>query len=301
MIPRLFIFITSFLLAPLSYAVNIYVAPVKGTNVDSGQLKTVHELIKVQVRTSPHHDVVNQENEADFFIQTHLIKLETYSLSMTRWQGKQKIMQGQWTASSLAELESTIRVATQETLHSTSNAQDAVLFDNNKTMQQQAEDKKLKGSFERVEAVRQVSLGFGPSYFSNMNSPDQAIGFLVGYTWNIDQHFDLGLRSNFSISTLHSDAYLLGAQINTQYFFASRDISPYLGAGFGYGWASAHNGPSPLADDTSGGFALSVGGGVKFFRTSTVSFSVGAELMTLFDRNSLGAPSVFSIQVAFHY
>ncbi len=135
-----------------------------------------------------------------------------------------------------------------------------------------------------------------------MNSPDQALGFLLGYTWNIDQHFDLGLRSHFAISTENSDAYLLGAQINTQYFFASRDISPYLGAGFGYGFASAHNNSmAQLSDDTSSGFSMSVGGGIKFFRTSTVSFSVGGEWTILLDRNSLGAPSVFSIQIAFHY
>ncbi len=133
MISFIFLTLKVLFLNPL-WAINIYVAPVQGTGVDTQQLKTIRELIILQVKSSSQHDVVPVESEADYYLQAQLVKLETYSLSMTRWQGKEKIMQGQWNAATLTELESTLRVATDEVLTSSTNTQKAVLFDNQKTM-----------------------------------------------------------------------------------------------------------------------------------------------------------------------
>jgi opacity protein-like surface antigen len=176
----------------------------------------------------------------------------------------------------------------------------AILFDDNKSIGQQAHEKNLRTSNERVEAIRQVMIGFGPAYFSQMNASHVGLGFQAGYIWNIDDHFDLGLQSDFAISTDHTDAYMFNGKIITNYHFLTQNISPYVGAGFGYGWASIHKGPSIL-DDKASGFALSLQAGVKFFRTSTVNFSLSGEFTTLFDSSTLGQPGVFMLKAAIYY
>ena len=184
----------------------------------------------------------------------------------------------------------------------TNNDKPAVLFEKGKekSLGEQAAEKRQRSNFERVEARRQVLIGFGPAYFSKMNTSKTGIGFQAGYIWNIDDHFDLGLQSDFAISTEHSDAYLFGGKILTNYHFSSNDISPFIGAGFGYGWASVHD-TGNIDDDGAGGFALGLQGGVKFFRTSSVNLSVSGEYTTIFDKSSLGNPQAFMLKVALLY
>lgn len=297
-------FMLSFLVlfaAQSALAISVYVSPVQGNNLPPDQLDSVREFIRVQIENSEQHDVVDQETDADFVIKSQLVKLENYQLSMSRWQGKEKLMQGQWTAATLGALEGVIKNATPEVLHTSLKGQKAVLFDNSKSLGEQAEEKKQRSQFERIQATRQVSLGLGPSYFSRMNSEHQAITFLLGYTWGIDEHFDLGVKSQFAMSTMYPEAYVLGGQIHTNYFFATKDISPFIGTGFGYSYSSAYNPNNRYQDERAAGFTLSGAAGVKFFRTSSVSFSVGAEITTIFDKNSLGQPSIFSLIVQLHF
>ena len=296
------VFLFSSFLASQAWASNIYVAPVQGSNISNEKLETLRELIKIQVQDYPQHRLVNTLDKAEFFVQTKLIKFDTYTLSMSRWKGNSKVSTGQWNSPDLASLEPMVQKAVAQILENgEENQQKAILFDNKKSLGEQAEEKKKRSNFERVEAKKQVVIGFGPTYFSNMNSPGTAIGFLAGFVWNIDDHFDLGLQSDFAISTDHSDAHIFNGKIVANYFFASRDISPFIGAGFGYGWASAHDGNNSIKDDTAGGFGMSLQAGVKFFRTSTVNFGVSGEYSTIFNENSLGNPSAFLVRVALYY
>ena len=221
---------------------------------------------------------------------------------MTKWKGNQKVSTGQWKANGLSDLETQISAAVTDILNSKENKKQAVLYENKKSLGQQAAEKKQRTSFERVPARRQVLIAFGPAYFSNMNSAGTALGFQAGYVWNIDDHFDLGLKTDFAISTEHSDAYLVSGKIFTNYFFSSNDISPFVGAGFGYGWASVHdNNINTISDDSAGGFALGLQAGVKFFRTSTVNLAVAGEYTQIFDNTSLGNPRAFMLKVALLY
>ncbi len=281
---------------------NIYVAPVQGTNISQGETKTLRELIKAEVQSQSNFQLVDVLDQADFYIQTKVIKFDSYNISMVRWQGNKKVSTGQWRATDSADLEKQLATAVGEILNSETSSGTAVLFEDKKSLGEQAAEKKSKQNNERVPARRQVLVGFGPAYFNNMNTSQAGIGFQAGYLWSIDDHFDLGLQSDFAISTEHTDAYMLSGRILTNYYFSSNDISPYIGAGFGYGWASVHDSDTTLiSDDAAGGFALSLQGGIKFFRTSTVNFAVGGEYTHIFDKSSLGAPGVFLVKVALLY
>jgi len=169
-----------------------------------------------------------------------------------------------------------------------------------KTLGEQAQDKMAHSSNARVPTRRQVHLGFGPSYFSNMNSGNAGLGFSAGYNWIVDDQFELGLQSELAFSTEAVRAYNLGARIVTNYYFLAQDISPFVGAGFGYGWGKARSGPD-ITDTTSSGFSLTAQAGVKFFRTADVNMAISSAFTTIFDQNSIGQPGVFSLQVGLFY
>lgn len=295
--------IITFLFSSISLAANIYVAPIQGTNVNKSELTTVRELIKVQVQNEQNHQTVNSLEKADYFIQTKLIKFNAFTLSMTKWQGNKKLNSGQWKAKDLSELENIIGTAVKSITDSdqqNSNGS-AILFPNNQnSMSKEAEEKRQRSQFEKVQADKQVMIGFGPAYFANMNTSGAGLGFQAGFTWNVDEHFDLALQSDFALSTENSDAFALNGKILTNYFFAAKDISPFIGAGFGYGWASIHKDAS-ITDDSAGGFALSGQAGIKFFRTSTVNFAISAEYTNIFDKTNLGNPGLFILKVALFY
>ena len=299
----LFSIILSVFFTTTAFASNIYVSPVVGSNVPKEKLDTLWELVKVQVQDYPQHRLVNRLDQAEYFIKTKLIKFDSYTLSMSRWKDNKKVSTGQWKAKDLSELESLVQKGVAQIIESgDENKSKAVLFENKKTLSEQAAEKKQRASFERVESQRQMAIGFGPSYFSNMNSPGTALGLMAGFIWNIDDHFDLGLQSDFAISTEHSDAHMFGGKLVANYFFAAKDISPFVGAGFGYAWAHAHeNLNSPITDESASGFAMSLQGGVKFFRTSDVNFGITGEYNTIFNANTLGNPSSFTIRVALYY
>lgn len=285
-----------------AFADTIYVAPVQGTNVTEQQTKTLRELIKVEVQNDSKHNVVDSLDQAQYFIQTKVIKFNNFTLSITKWQGNKKVSTGQWKANSLADFESQISTAVPEVLNTENNSKKAVLFENNKSLGEQAAEKKRKSNFERVEARRQVSIGFGPAYFTNMNSTGTGLGFQAGYVWNIDDHFDLGLSSDFAISTERSKSYLFTGKIFTNYYFNTNDISPFVGAGFGYGFASVDDANTGgLQDDSAAGFAMGLQAGVKFFRTSTVNFAISGEYTNIFDKSSLGQPGAFILRVSLLY
>ncbi len=168
------------------------------------------------------------------------------------------------------------------------------------TLGEQARDRIDNSSNVRVPTRRQVQLGFGPAYFANMNSGNAGLGFTAGYNWIINDQFELALQSEFALSTEPARAYTLGGRIVTNYYFLVQDISPFVGAGFGYGWGKARTG-SHVADSTSAGFALTAQAGVKFFRTSDVNMAVSAAYTTIFDQNSIGQPGVFSLQVGLFF
>lgn len=299
---RTSLFILSFFIIFQAQADNIYVAPVQGTNVSEKQTKTLRELVKVEVQNNQGHHLANSLEDADYFLQTKVIKFDNFTLSLTRWKGNDKVSTGQWKAQDLSELEKKVSVAVNEILNNSGSQQGAVLYKDKQSLGEKVAEKKQTASMERVEARRQVIVGFGPAYFSRMNSPSSAIGFQAGYVWNVDDHFDLGLQSDFDISTKDSDAYILSGKIITNYLFTTNDISPFIGAGFGYGWASIHNPASqPIGDDSAGGFAFSLQAGVKFFRTSNVNFMLSGEYSQILNKSAMGQPGVFLIKVALLY
>lgn len=294
----LFLFTSS-----LAFGESVYVSPVSGSNVSQKDLKTLRELIMLQVSGDSNHQLVNNLGNAQSTLQAKIVKFDSYTLSMARWQNNKKVNSGQWKAKDQAELEKIVATAVPEVLNTKANTQKAVLFENKKSLAQQADENRKNSNFETVKSRRQVMIGFGPAYFSNMNTSSSALGFEAAYNWIINDHFDLGLVSDFAISTDHSDAYAFIGKVTTNYHFATRDISPFLGGGFGYGWASVHDGGSQnnISDDTAGGFALSVQGGVKFFRTSDINFSVSAEYTSILDKSSLGNPGIFYLKAGLYF
>ena len=295
------VFILTLFLPISLFANNVYVAPVQGVNVPQKETDVIRELIKLEVEKDPDFQLTDRMDQASHYLKTKLLFYRTYSLSTSLWQGDRIVSQGQWKANTTQDVEAQLRVAVAETLKGKNQA-DGVVGNNSpsKSLGEQAAEKQQRANFQRVAALRQVLVGFGPAYFSKMNNSESGIGFTAGYVWNVDESFDLGLKTDFAFSTSDPDAYLAAAQIFTNYYFLPKDISPFVGAGFGYGFSSIDEAPG-ITDRDASGFVASAQAGVKFFRTSTVNLLVAGEYTQIFGDNSLGQPGVFLFRVGLLY
>jgi len=278
-------------------AESVYVAPIKGTGVAKSELEALRELIIANVQSGD-HSVVEGASQADATLQTKLIKFSSYTLTMTKWEGNSKVNSGQWKASNSAELEN----ATQKAVTKMMGGKRSMIKGNSTTLGEQVAMKQKNQTSQRVAANRQVLLGFGPSYFNNMNNPDTGLALLLGYYWNINDNVDLGLQTDVAFSTEESDTNMITAKIMANYFpVLWGDTSPYLGAGFGYGYASAHDGSTLVSDQRANGFAGSLQAGLKFFRTSSVNLGVGFDYTVIFDKTDFGNPSRLIFKVGLYY
>lgn len=315
--------------SPPSQADFIYVAPVQGVGVEATQLEALRELFKSHVDSSSHSttDVVQG---ADFTLQSKLVKVSGFNLTMTKMRGPEKIKSTSWRAENFPSLETMSRKAVLKTIaHSpleTKNGQaqkagelssgsvaagtalaelpespqaKGKVSSSKKTNSSSPRAKQRSGS-AKTQAPAQIRFGFGPSFFNNFNASTSGLTLLGGYYWNINNQIDLGVHGDFAISTEQTDVTLFTSRIMVNHFpVVLGDTSPYWGGGFGYGFASTHDeGPS----EKVGGFAGSLQAGAKFFRTSSVNLGVGLEWVTVFKRTeSYGIPSRFLFHVDVYF
>lgn len=279
----------------------MYVSPIQGTNLSDKETEALRELVKIEVQKNSGFRVVDKLDEANFYLQTKIIKFNTYNITMTRWQKNNEISRAQVKANNPRDLEAQLGVAVKKVLSTENSPGEAVPFyTQEKNLGEKALEKKQRNINDRVPARRQILIGFGPAYFSKMNSAKSNLGITAGTSWTIDDNWDLGLASDFAISTESTDAYMFTGKIFGNYFFASNDISPFIGLGFGYGWSKAKK-YNLNGDDSASGFAVSGQAGLKFFRTSTINLAVSGEYTQILDKNVLGNPGVFMLKVALLY
>ena len=155
--------------------------------------------------------------------------------------------------------------------------------------------------FSKNKPEKQIALGFGPSFFNQMNNSGAGLGFVGAYIWNISGYADMGLQTDLALSPKHLGTHIITGKVVVYGFFSPTDISPFLGGGFGYGYAQAHDPDNSLPQPQSNGFALSLKAGMKFFRSSTKNLGLELEYTLLADQNSIGSPGVLSIKLNFYY
>lgn len=152
-------------------------------------------------------------------------------------------------------------------------------------------DDKAKFS-TRYESKNSRTFFFGPAVGSNLNTTDMLYYLGGGYDWEVGSQGAVTAQLN---STFGGGAAFLSALIGGKYFLSDTDLSPMIRAGFGFGVADGKN------LDARGGFAGSLGAGLKFFRTSTVHLEIAVDHTFLFAQNQEGTPGVSSVTLAIFF
>jgi hypothetical protein len=268
-------------------AASYYVEPTEGVGTSTNQLQVTTELVKNAVSTTSGATLAPELSQADFSLRPKLMRLGSSSLlSVQKLKGKQVLHSAQLKVVRFDELDQivirTVRAAIEE---NTAEAAPRV---------QEVTRNEIR-SPNKVGARTFAGVGLGPSWLNAVNAPSSALGFTVFYGWDIQPQISLRLLWDRSfVSGSGNDASFDLLAIGMQYFFDDHDITPFAMGSFGYAFAERQGNDS----GTLSNFGGSIGGGVRFFRTSKVNVEVGLHYMLIAESFAAGTPNGLAARVA---
>lgn len=137
--------------------------------------------------------------------------------------------------------------------------------------------------------------GFGPGYFSNMNTRSLSADVATGVFWSLDPVFDLAATVNFGFSMEHNDVRFVSPQLKGRYMFSELPFTWYAGGGMGFGYGAAHDG------DSAKGFSLSLAIGYRAYRQARMQLSFEFEHQMILKESASGTPLLTSFKVGVHF
>lgn len=126
----------------------------------------------------------------------------------------------------------------------------------------------------RVNTLDLTSVAFGPAWASDINNDDLFYVLHIGRNWEVSTNAEIRLNFDGAFASKNEGNWLSGT-IGAGWLASVEDISPVLGAEFGYGYAHA-DGLTDPSGFVFGGFA-----GVRFFRTATAQMSLEGYFQTI--------------------
>lgn len=268
-------------------AASYYVEPATGVGTDQNQLQVATELVKNAVTTTSGATLASESAQAEFLLRPKLLRFGSSNLlSVQKLKGQQVIHSAQLKITRMDELDQvvirTVRAAIEEdTAEAAPRVQEVT---RNETR-----------APNKVGARTFAGVGLGPTWLNAVNAPSSALSFTAFYGWDIQPLISLRLLWDRSfVSGSGNDASFDLLAIGMQYFFSDRDIAPFAMASFGYAFVE-RQGSDP---GTLSNFGGSIGGGVRFFRTSKVNVEVGLHYLLIADAFPAGTPNGLAARVA---
>lgn len=273
-----------FLIVPtiaLSSTYNVQAPKLVGVDQKIGPVLT--ELLKSSLQNAGQ---IVADKETDYNLDSKLMKLESSYILSVRKSKSGKGTAKQIKTKSLDDLDKAVERVIK-----------AVVMD--KTVDQSITVKTVTDTDQgmlqkKIEPTRNWIFGIGPGWYRDMDTV-QAKSIVLGYAWGLDYNFDLLAKYEFSYADdnnldSRSDLALLGGS----YYLMDSKHAPYVTADFGFGTFKTET-----KDVT--GWGLGAGLGYKFFRTSTVNFSIEGKY-TIFDSKIEGErPSLYSIKASIYF
>lgn len=256
-------------------AQSVFVRTPLGDSETASNRATVFELIKAAVSGDSNYTLSSSAQGAQIQLAPKLLKLgSVYILSIDKVKGEQIVFTAKVNAASIEDLDAVSTRAVRSVLQEV-KVEDSAQIDD------VTEDEVTRGT-RRTKVVNQFKFAFGPVWGSNLNT--EKSGTMGSFVWvyGLDAQMEasMGLSLAGFDKAGESGATYLEGIAGFNYFLNKNKHAPFLI--FGLGWVSAV-GSSPgvsLLDkerrDGADGFAVKLGAGFKFYRTST--FSLGFEL-----------------------
>ncbi len=145
----------------------------------------------------------------------------------------------------------------------------------------------------RVEARNYTLFAFGPSNFSNMSQTYGAKSIMLGYLYEVNPYAAVTLKMEGGFQFEDKNESIIAGTLGGRGYFTPYDISPFLGADFGYGGAVSDDDDI----DNVAGWAAGVSGGVVFFRTASVQLQLFVRHLVIFSDNKEGQPGHSSLNL----
>lgn len=131
----------------------------------------------------------------------------------------------------------------------------------------------------RVNTLDLTSVSFGPGWASDINNDDLFYVVHLGRNWEVNTNAEIRLNFDGAFASKNEGNWLSGT-IGAGWIPSVEDISPVVGAEFGYGYAHA----DALSDPS--GFVVGAFAGVRFFRTATAQMSLEGYFQTILEDES---------------
>lgn len=131
----------------------------------------------------------------------------------------------------------------------------------------------------RVNTLDLTSVSFGPGWASDINNDDMFYVVHLGRNWEVNTNAEIRLSLDGAFASKNEGNWLSGT-IGAGWLPSVEDISPIVGAEFGYGYAHADD----ISDPS--GFVLGAYAGVRFFRTATAQMSLEGYVQTILEDES---------------
>lgn len=277
--------IATILFVNSAFAASYFVKDTAGSGVPDEKI-AVKELVSAAVSQVKGNTTTEKESGADFVLEPRLVRLgAAYILYVNKTKGGQTIFSQQSRANTFDDIDTVATRVVRAVITEVEVKQD-------KKVSEVTEDEVTRG-MRRREATRQWMLGFGPGWIGNVGESGSGVEWLISYLWGVSPETDIQLGIE-GLSIRDSVASISNLFLGVNYHLSQAETAPYLSASFGHGSASIDdNDPNTMTiglDDASG-FTLSVGGGVKFFRSSKVNLALGAKAVYLFDKGPYGNPT----------
>ena len=256
-----------------------------GPGIAESDLSTATELIRVSVGQSGSHHVSKDSSKADFILRPRLMKLgSAYIMTLEKLKGEEVVFSNQLKASQLDELDKITSRLTRSVIESLKSEKEAKVGE--------VTDEEAKQGSQRKPAIRGYYFGIGPVLLGNLGSSGLGYDLSGAYAWDVNQI----MVQIFTDLAFKGSASFLDIGIGGHYFLSDRDLAPYLAADFGYAGASVQN-----TLESSGGFALGFGAGFQLLRTSSIHLELGTRFTVLFNKNSIGNPTLLQLRLGLYF
>ncbi|MBL7715447.1 MAG: hypothetical protein JNL01_08240 [Bdellovibrionales bacterium] len=231
------------------------------------------------------HETTNNPSDADFEIQPRALKMgAAFVLTLEKIQGRQVVKSDQLKAQKLDEMDTLVARLTRAVVNGT-NAEE-----NQK--HKEISDEEITRTNRRLPARSVSYFEFGGGLASNWRPESVLPSFVMGRAWDLDKAI-LQIEAASSLSSVGS---FWVAGLGGRYLFSGQDVSPFLGANFGYGVVF----DSLLK--ASSGFALTGQAGIHLFRLSQTSMTLTLRYSTLLGTDrAAGAPGNFFLTLGLIY
>lgn len=279
-------------------AQSVFVNEVQGEDLDKGTLRSVFELVRSSVVQEKGYSLAADGKSAQLLLQPKLLKLgDSYFLSIDKLRGNSVVFSSRMKSANLDDMDTVALRVVRAVLRETQAAETASVRDVTKNEETQ--------NTRRIQATRQWRLGFGPGWGQNLESKKAGTAFELGYVWGMEAAWDLYLNWTIysgrgSDDNSRYSAFALGAN----YFFTESKHAPFVTASFGYGGATVNDKDSSIFDeDSASGWAVGAGGGIKFFRTSTVNVGLSLNHSVTIDKTKKSdkTPGLSTLILAVYY